>query len=412
MGIGIAEHQAGGFGEDYGLGVALARAAQVELFDAEGDVDVLGDVVGVDDEAIVGVAALVEHFGVQHVERAEVRADFAELDAPFHKGLVAVDHARELQLGEALHQAGTRQENLALGAVVAGEGASADADEVFLSERVGVVAKRVLGLVPDAAGEVHVLILNAVVDFLAGAEEEVFLHAEAHVDHGCFFLVGEAPGHFLAGDFLQGGLLHLHLEDLASVGLLLGKSLELSGLHVQLGGSTTHAHNLGAFGSIEQGVVGAGSDKQGERPVGAGIGDVGGDQTAVWIFEVREEDGFGGFEDGVLDFDVEDDFHAVVGDVAIDYVGSEGGFGGLGVDGVVFHSHGIAGASAGTARELVDGGGHGADAHDVFIDGVFEQLRRSGCGVGEGEGCTGNVLAAGEAVYSFFHSFVKLRSGL
>ena len=64
MGIGVAEHQAGGFGEDHSLGVALARAAQVELFDVEGDVDVLGDVVGVDDEAIVGVAALVEHLGV------------------------------------------------------------------------------------------------------------------------------------------------------------------------------------------------------------------------------------------------------------------------------------------------------------------------------------------------------------
>ena len=71
MGCGVAENETGGFGEDYGFGVAYALLVEADAVGREGDVGVFGDVLGVDDHAVVVHATEVEDFASDYVECAE-----------------------------------------------------------------------------------------------------------------------------------------------------------------------------------------------------------------------------------------------------------------------------------------------------------------------------------------------------
>ena len=242
MGRRVSQYEARGFGENHGVGVALAGAAQVEGFGLERHMDVFGHIVGVEHEAVVGVSALVEYLGVQQVERAEVGAYFLELYAPFGEAVACAYRLGVLQLAEGFHKAGAGNEYLSLGAAVAGEGGAAQVDEVGFGEfaqRHGVGACRLL---PYASGEIYVLVLGGVEEACALAEYEVLFHAEAHVDDCGLFLVGEVPAHFFLGNLGEGALFYLHLENLAVVGILLRKGGELRRLHVELGGGAPHSH--------------------------------------------------------------------------------------------------------------------------------------------------------------------------
>ena len=53
VGVGMAEHKAGGFGEDYSFGVAQPLFAEADALGREGDMAVFGEIFGVDDHAVV-----------------------------------------------------------------------------------------------------------------------------------------------------------------------------------------------------------------------------------------------------------------------------------------------------------------------------------------------------------------------
>ena len=206
MGVGITEHQTGSLGEDDGVGIALAGAAQVEGFGLEWHMHIFGHVVGIEHEAVVAVTALVEDFGMEEIERAEIGAYLLELYAPLDHGVAGRQCAGELQFAQRLHKACSGYEDLAARTVVEREGGAAEIDEVAFGESVDEELVFASGLSPDAAGEVYVLVLGAVEETGAAAEEEIFLHAQTHVDDGGLFLVGERPADFLIGDLGQTAL--------------------------------------------------------------------------------------------------------------------------------------------------------------------------------------------------------------
>ena len=80
MGLGVAKHQARGFGHHQCINVAHTALLEVELLGAEGDVGVLLDIFGIDDDTVVFHAHLVKHFAQQHVQASELAAQFCEID--------------------------------------------------------------------------------------------------------------------------------------------------------------------------------------------------------------------------------------------------------------------------------------------------------------------------------------------
>ncbi len=125
MGVRIAEHYTRGFGENHRIGIALPGGAEVELFCLEGEMNILGHVVRVEDEAVASVPALVEDFGVENIEGAEVGDYLLELHAPFHLRLSARKDFGILQAAQGFHQGSARKQYFALRPVVAGEGLAA-----------------------------------------------------------------------------------------------------------------------------------------------------------------------------------------------------------------------------------------------------------------------------------------------
>ncbi len=93
MALWIAENEARGFGENHGIGVALARGTQIKLLGMEGDMHILRDVCRIYDKSVVLVAALVEYLGGDEVELPEVGENLAGHYTPLH---VRVAHVYRL----------------------------------------------------------------------------------------------------------------------------------------------------------------------------------------------------------------------------------------------------------------------------------------------------------------------------
>ena len=93
VGLGITQNQAAGLGKDKGVGVAQAATLEVERLGAEWHVDILLDVVGIEHQAALAHAALVEHLAQQQVECAKLAANLGEVDAPLAHALARHDHA-------------------------------------------------------------------------------------------------------------------------------------------------------------------------------------------------------------------------------------------------------------------------------------------------------------------------------
>ncbi len=80
MSLGVAQYQARGFGHHQRIDVAHAALLEVELLGAEGDVGVLLDILGIDDDAIVRHAHLVKHLAQQQVQATELGAQLGEIN--------------------------------------------------------------------------------------------------------------------------------------------------------------------------------------------------------------------------------------------------------------------------------------------------------------------------------------------
>ena len=119
MSLGIAQNQAAGLGKDKGVGVAQAAALEVERLGAEWHVDILLDVVGIEHQAALAHAALVEDLAQQQVERAKLAANLGEVDAPLAHALARHDHAVIVQIAQVAHESAAADEHLALAAAVA-----------------------------------------------------------------------------------------------------------------------------------------------------------------------------------------------------------------------------------------------------------------------------------------------------
>ena len=89
MGVGVAQHKTGGFGEHYSLSVAHTLLVEADALRREWHMRVFGDVLGVDDHSVVLHTAQVEHFAAGNVERAEFGYNIVEIDTPFCDALVA-----------------------------------------------------------------------------------------------------------------------------------------------------------------------------------------------------------------------------------------------------------------------------------------------------------------------------------
>lgn len=198
VGLGVAQHQAAGLGEHQGIDVAAAALLQVETLAREGDVAVLLQVVGVDDDAVVGHVDLVEDLAQHHIEGAKLAAQLREVDAPLHHVVAGGHHLAVVHLVEAADEAAAAYEHLALAAGVAGEGLAHEIDDAVLVEGVFAVVKLLASLKPHAAGEHDVFFLGRVPQLAFHPEEERLLHAQAHVVDGGLLLVGHAPVHLFA----------------------------------------------------------------------------------------------------------------------------------------------------------------------------------------------------------------------
>ena len=80
MSLGIAQHQARGFGHDQRIDVAHTTLLEVELLGAEGDVGILLDILGIDNDARVLHAHLVEDFAQQQVQTAKLATQLGEIN--------------------------------------------------------------------------------------------------------------------------------------------------------------------------------------------------------------------------------------------------------------------------------------------------------------------------------------------
>ena len=162
MGRRITQHQARSLGKHHGVGVALPRLAQVEFLGLEGHMHILGHVVGVDDKAVVLVAALVEDLAVEYVESAKIRHKLLELYAPLDAGLSRAHNLAVFQLAQGLHQGTAGKEDFALGTVVARKCRAAQADEVVLGKPVDRQLVVALSLAPYTAGKVDIFVFLGV----------------------------------------------------------------------------------------------------------------------------------------------------------------------------------------------------------------------------------------------------------
>ena len=91
VGCGVTQGEAAGLGEHDGIGVAHAGAFEVENLTVEGDMRPLRQEFGVEDEAVVAHAALVEDFGVENEEATEFGAYLGEVDTPLDEIFVGRD---------------------------------------------------------------------------------------------------------------------------------------------------------------------------------------------------------------------------------------------------------------------------------------------------------------------------------
>ena len=73
MGLGVAQYQTRGLGHHQRIHVANAALLEVKLLGAEGDVGVLLDILGVDDDAILAHAHLVKYLAHQQVQAAAAK---------------------------------------------------------------------------------------------------------------------------------------------------------------------------------------------------------------------------------------------------------------------------------------------------------------------------------------------------
>lgn len=341
---------------------------EADALGGEGDVGVLGDVLGVDDHAVAWDAAVVEDFGEEDVEGAEFRDDCLEVDAPYGLGVGGSGVADEVELVELLDELGSSDEDFAGGACAAGEGFAHEVGDGVVVEGSGTVGEFFSGLVPDALGEVDAFAVGHG-ELGSMAEEVGFLDAHAHVHDGGFFLVGEAPADFFVGEALEEGFFDLGFEDLTVVEVFLGQGVVLRGLDVELACGAAHADDgCGHFDFGDAAVGGVDGDEVDAGTVGGGyVGDEGGlGASGGGDEDLGEEDGLGfGEETGVDDLDGE-------GVGGVDVAGGDGGLdeglAGFHVDGVVVDFHGACGSGAGEARDLVDGGGGGSNFDDALVD--------------------------------------------
>ena len=228
MRLGIAQHQTRGLGHHQRVHVTHAALLEVQLLGAEGDVGVLLDILGVDDDAVLAHAHLVKHLAEQDVEATKLGANLSEVDTPFGDVLPGGDDAGVVEFADAADESAAADENLALAAGIAGEGVVHQVHHrAGVEFRTRLDVEVLAGLVPDATGEVDVLLLVVVPQLTCRAEQEGLLHTQAHVVDSSLFLIAHRPAHLLVGEALQRGLLHLHLEDLAQVAPLGGQCLEL-----------------------------------------------------------------------------------------------------------------------------------------------------------------------------------------
>ena len=242
-----------------------------------------------------------------------------------------------------------------------------------------------VGLFPYAARKEHLLALGRVVEPCLRAEKEVFLHSQTHIDDSGFLLVGEVPAHFLVDDTLHRGLLHLHLEYLAIVAGLFWQHGELRGLHVEFGGSASHAHHLYALvqtaHTASRAVGRQIGDEAAHACAGSAVGaarrhiELHGSACAVGRSHIRpgHDDGFGIVKDFVVVGVQRHSHRAVVIAHAYRHVGSDFSRRRFCVHAVVFHHHRLHAARSGAARNLVDRRRHGTDTHYFLVDAVSQQ---------------------------------------
>ena len=257
-------------------------------------------------------------------------------------------------------------EHLAARAGVAREGLAHDVHQAGGVERGEVHVHLLAGLVPHALGDGHRLLLDRIVDLHAAAEEELLLHAQAHVVYGRLLLVGEVPAHLLVAQLHDDALLDLHLENLAQVGALARQHAVLRRLDVELRGGAAHAHYAaGVYG----GVVAQVADQRQRRGI---LGrDVGGGVVAVGAFEHHalrrlEQARVGHLDDNLLQ---------IVFSVVESAPGCDVGGVGADVGRVVVDLEGVGGAYVPQARDLVERRGHGAHAGDGAVDAGEHQRR-------------------------------------
>lgn len=312
----------------------------------------------------------------------------SKIDAPLAHVLSGGDHAVVVQLADAADQTAATDQDLALAAGVAGERLAHQVHDAFGSDAVSRLDVILLAsLLPDATGKVDVLLL-AVVPNLAGcAKEEGLLHAQSHIVDCGFLLVAHRPAHLLVGEALQSGLFHLHLEDLAQVAALLGQGFELGRLYIQLAGSASHAHQLGAFQDVGDAIGytadGGAVDSHDGHAVLVAAQDVEhqvilalGRAVALISRCLLGEDSVGGVKDFVV-VGMDNGGGGVSARSRADYIDvlHQASLGGLGVHAVEINDHATGVLAASVARDLVNGCRHGADFHNLLVYLVEQQVR-------------------------------------
>ena len=213
-------------------------------------------IFGVDHHAVVSHAHLVEHLAQQHIERTELGAEFAEVDAPFHHIFTCGHHFGVFQFVESSNQTAATNQNFAFAACIAGEGVAHEIHHLVLGEFLTVVVERLAGLIPNAAREQNVLLFCRIPQFFLHTEQERLLHAQAHIVDGGFLLVAHVPRHFLVAHLHERALLNLAFENLAEVACLLWKRLKLWRHHIEFAGGSSHANEDGAFRDFRHAVLG------------------------------------------------------------------------------------------------------------------------------------------------------------
>lgn len=92
MGIGTTEHQTARLGSHDGIGIALAAGTQIQTLCLERHMGILGQVLRIKHQPVGCMATDVKHLVVLDEQRAELRCDLVEIDAPAREGLRSHDH--------------------------------------------------------------------------------------------------------------------------------------------------------------------------------------------------------------------------------------------------------------------------------------------------------------------------------